>query len=146
MEPSNIQHPEKYQGNLAPNVAASIKKQTGRGRPNSRETKLGRLLSDRDLNVSSVGVFANVSPRYMTEYCAGRKELTQVHILSLCRVLDVTPDMIMEDVEDEYQDEITELTDSSTSIGGLRKTKTVKDLQREQKARLEIVKDDDDKE
>lgn len=72
----------------------------------------------------------------MTEYCAGRKQFTQIHLLSLCRVLEVTPDQILEDVDEGYTDEVTDLTDSTTSTGGIHKTKTIKDLQRDQEQRL----------
>lgn len=115
-----------------PRQGIPLGKQSGRGRPISRETKLGRLLSDRELRSYSVAASAGISPRYLTEYCAGRRAFTQDHVLSLCRVLGVTPDMILEDVEDDYEDEVTQLTDADTSTGGLHQTRTVEDLQRQQ--------------
>lgn len=119
-----------------PDLHVPLEKPNQRGRPISRETKLGRLISDRGYRAYSIAANANISPRILTEYCGGRRTFTQQHILSLCRVLSVTPDQILEDVDDEYEDEVTELTSTDTSTGGIHSTKSVKDLQREQESRL----------
>lgn len=109
-----------------------------RGRPISRETKLGRLMSDRHIKSYTVAGLTGISPRILSEYCAGRREMPQHHLLALCRVLETTPDLILEDeiIEDDYEDEETQLIDPSTSTGGIHKTKTVEDLRREQEMRL----------
>lgn len=118
---------------LAPPVELKLEQTTKRGRPVSKDTKLGRLISERNLNASRVAVFANITPRYMTEYMAGRKQFRPQDILALCRVLQVNPDAIIEDIDDEYEDEVTQLTDSNTSVGGIHTTKTVEDLQRQRR-------------
>lgn len=107
-----------------------------RGRPINNDTKLGRLIVKQGLRSYVVAGEANISPRLLTEYCAGRREMTQQHILSLCRVLRCNPWDIIEDVDDEYQDEVTTLTDPAKSTGGISGTRTVEDLQRMQNARL----------
>lgn len=114
----------------------------GRGRPVSRESKLGRLLSAKGLKSYEVGGLASISSRMMTEYCARRKQYSQRHLLALCRVLNVTPDQILEDEDlEQYDytattpdstDREAELSSSETSVGGLHQTKTIQDLQREQ--------------
>lgn len=112
----------------------SPKKQ--RGRPINPDTKLGRLINRQARRSYVVAGEAGISPRLLTEYCAGRREMTQQHILSLCRVLDCNPWDILEDVDPDYEDEITNLTDSTKSAGGIGGTRTVEDLQKMQNARL----------
>lgn len=117
-------------------MMAQIGKGDQRGRPINRESKFGRLLSDRQLRAYSVAANANIAPRILTEYCGGRRKFTQVHLLTLCRLLDVTPDMILEDEDlvipdSNYQDSETELTDSDTSVGGIDHTSRIEDIKRD---------------
>lgn len=132
-----MEQPSKGMLEMQAKMQADLPRQNQRGRPVSRETKVGRLISDRQLRVYAIAANANISPRVMSEYCAGRRSFSQHHLLALCRVLEVTPDQILEDEDLEgYEDEVTELTDAESSTGGIHTTKSITDLQREHARRL----------
>lgn len=112
--------------------AESLKNIAGRGRPISQETKLGRMMFRRGLRAYYIAARAGFSSRIMTEYCAGRRTIEQTHLLALCRVLEVEPHEISEDIDEDY---VEELQDAEHTLPS-HTTKTVKDLQREHRANL----------
>lgn len=73
----------------------------GRGRPHSLETKLGVMIKQRDTNVYTVAGQAQIAPRIMTEYLAGRRRIRDDHLANLSRVLECEPDEISGDSQED---------------------------------------------
>lgn len=112
-----------------------------KGRPVCQETRLGRRINELDMRLYEVSGKANINPRLMTEYCAGRKAISDHHLLALCRVLKVEPWQILEDDPEEDANYTDPLTDSAQTVPtpstGL---KTVDDLKREHRAKFPVRK------
>lgn len=77
---------------------------SGKGRPHSTETKLGLLLQRREIRVYAFAAQVGVSPRMLTEYLAGRRQIRDKHLSEMCRVLGVEP----EDISGDSQDDVTD--------------------------------------
>lgn len=82
-------------------VAQRMGRGMGKGRPHCLETKLGVMIANRRLHSYEVGGKAGVSPRTLTEYLAGRKTITQQHLVALAKTLDCDPADISGDSHDE---------------------------------------------
>lgn len=108
----------------------SMKKPVARGRPISSESKLGRILNERQLRAYAVCAAAGINPRTFTEYCAARMEFTDKDLLSLCRVLEVEPWQLIEDDTTQHREYVDPLTDSEQTLPA-RNTKSIEDLKRQ---------------
>ena len=67
----------------------------GGRRPFSQDTPLGKLLAYRRLTATQLSARADIHPRILSDYLAGRKKPTAVHALRLAKVLDVRPILIL---------------------------------------------------
>lgn len=61
-----------------------------------RHTKLGRLMYERGLRAIDMTVGADIYPRTMTEYLAGRKRPSSRSLVRLTTFLKVKPEAILE--------------------------------------------------
>lgn len=68
----------------------------GRGRYVSLDTRLGRMIHDRNMKAYLVAAKAEVYPRLMTEYTNGRRVILPEHAERLAKVLNCKPEDIIE--------------------------------------------------
>lgn len=66
------------------------------GRPLRTDTKLGALIVQRNLKAYEVSSMAGIAPRMLSEYTAGRRDISAHHIIALSRALDVDPERILQ--------------------------------------------------
>lgn len=66
-----------------------------RGRNYSTNTALGRLMDDMGLYQWQVAHAARINARILSDYTAGRKEISPVHLARLSEALDVEPEDIL---------------------------------------------------
>lgn len=71
------------------------------GRPFSKKTPLGRVMSERHLRVSQVAGACNVPIRVMSEYLAGRVLIRGDHLARMSEYFNLDTDEL------QYQDEET---------------------------------------
>lgn len=117
----------------------NLKMNDRRGRPKSAETKLGRYLVENNYKSGSVAAAAGFTSRLLTEYMAGRRNIPQHHLLALCRVLEVTPDKILDEpiIDDEDDDNESQLHDAQHTVPGLQHVQKINDLKRQHQQRLQ---------
>jgi transcriptional regulator with XRE-family HTH domain len=60
------------------------------------DTKLGALIVRRNLKAYEVASMAGISPRQLSEYTAGRKDIASHHIIALSTALDVPGEDIVQ--------------------------------------------------
>lgn len=69
------------------------------GRPYPITTNLGKIMYARGLRAFEVAGKANVAPRTLTEYLAGRKEISDTHLVYLSALLGVDSQYLKGNVE-----------------------------------------------
>lgn len=68
----------------------------GKGRYVSRNTRLGRMIYDRNMRAYQVAGKSGVYARLLTEYTNGRRVILPEHAIALAKVLDCKPEDIIE--------------------------------------------------
>lgn len=69
----------------------------GRGRPAGMDSKLGRLVREREILAYRVATECGFSARIMTEYCAGRRIIRPHHLEALANFFGVDKQDLVED-------------------------------------------------
>lgn len=66
------------------------------GRPYPTHTPLGKIMWHGDWKVYDLASKAGVAPRTLTEYLAGRMQISSTHLVKLSKALGCTRDHLLE--------------------------------------------------